>query len=404
MIRPRIHRVVVAVVLACGAVQLHAIGTPSHAPAKHDDATLERLETDRVVFRDRNGGSLDVPVASLVSWGRCPPLPLGPHVVLADGGVIAGTLTALDGTKATLESPALGTIELPAAEIAGFRATAASRPPEAEIEEGREAGADAEARWFILLRNGDRLSARSLHMHDGLLDIEWQGRSLAVPIERVQSITTKTPTAPQPSGSFRVALDDGSRCSLSNAALARAVRAADPSLVVAVEGQAAINLAGIRPTAIAPEDSPGNARFAMGRTLTNDWPTVRGLTGFQGMAIGASGGPTRILYDVSRPARRLESTVAIDDSAGQGIRAIVRVVAIAADGVRKETFASPVLHKDGPPLFIRTDLEGVTQIELVVEPVDGAASHAPTVWLDPRVIPEGVRTLFHPTVPGASDR
>ncbi|MFN6192118.1 MAG: NPCBM/NEW2 domain-containing protein [Planctomycetia bacterium] len=364
MMRPCRRRALLRTAVALVVAACHAV-----APAQPETAPL------------------DMPAASLVAWGRCPPLPLGPHIVLADGGVIAGTLTAFDGKTAMVRSAALGTIPLPAADFVGFRATAASRPAETEIEEGMAAHADTQARWFIGLRNGDRLSARSLRLHDGLLSIDWQGRPVAVPIERVQSITTSTPTAPQPSATISVALDDGSRFSLSSIGEAAAVIAADPSLVVAVEGQAATSLARIRPTAIAPQDSIGGRRFAMGSTLAGDWPTIRGLTGFQGMAIGASGGPTRILYDVSRPARRLESTVAIDDSAEQGIRAIVRVVAIAADGVRKETFASPVLHKDGPPLFIRTDLEGATQIELVVEPVDGAASHAPTVWLDPRVIP-----------------
>lgn len=386
MIRPS-RRFIVAVFVACGAMTLQTLGTFARASANQEDATLERLETDRVVFRDREGATIDVPGASLVAWGRCPPLPLGPHIVLADGGIIAGTLTALDGTRATLQSTALGTVELPAAEIAGFRATAASRPAEAEIEEGKGAGADAQDRWFILLRNGDRLSARSLRIHDGLVGIGWQGRSVAVPIERVQSITTTMTTAPQPSAAIRVALDDGSRFSLSSAALARAARAADPSLVVALEGKAAISLAAIRPTAIVPENSPGAARYAMGRTLAGDWPTARGLTGFQGMAIGATGGPTRILYDVGRPAQRLESTIAIDDSAEQGARATVRIVALSADGAREETFASPVLQGGDAPLFIRVDLEGATQIELVVEPVDGEASYSPTVWLDPRVVP-----------------
>lgn len=387
MIRPRCQRAVLMGIVACGAMTLQPVDTLPRASANQEDATLERVEADRVVFRDREAATIDVPAASLVAWGRCPPLPLGPHVVLADGGVIAGTLTALDDTKATLESAALGRVELPAAEIAGFRATAASRPAEAEIEEGRGAGADAQARWFILLRNGDRLSARSLRIHDGLIGIEWQGRSVAMPIERVQSITTNTPTAPQQSATVRVALDDGSRFSLSNAALAAAVRAADPSLVVAVEGQAATSLAGIRPTAIVPQDSIGGPRFAMGSTLTGDWPTVRGLTGFRGIAIGASGAPTRILYDVSRPAQRLESTVAIDDSAGQGGRAIVRVVAVSADGSREEVFASPVLQGGDKPLVIRAELEGAAQIELVVEAVEGEQSNAATVWLDPRIIP-----------------
>jgi hypothetical protein len=387
MIRPRRHRAALMDMIACGAMTLQPVGMPALASANQEEATLQRVETDRLFFRDREAATIDVPAASLIAWGRCPPLPLGPHVVLADGGVIAGMLTALDGTKATLESAALGRVELPAAEIAGFRATAASRPTEAEIEEGRGTGADAQARWFILLRNGDRLSARSLRIHEGLIGIDWQGRSVAMPIERVQSITTNTLTAPQPSAAIRVALDDGSRFSLSSPVLAAAVRAADPSLVVAVEGLAATSLARIRPTAIAPQDSIGGRRFAMGSTLAGDWPTVRGLTGFGGISIGASGAPTRILYDVSQPAQRLESTVAIDDSAGQGGRVIVRVVAVSADGSREESLASPVLKGGDEPLLIRAELEGATQIELVVEPVEGERSDAATVWLDPRIIP-----------------
>jgi hypothetical protein len=330
---------------------------------------------------------LDMPAASLVAWGRCPPLPLGPHVVLADGSVIAGTLTGFDGKTATVRSAALGTIPLPAAEFVGLRATAASRPAETEIEEGRAANADTQARWFIGLRNGDRLSARSLRLHDGLLSIDWQGRPVAVPIERVQSITTSTPTSPQPSTTLRVALDDGSRFSLSSIGEAAAVIAADPSLVVALEGQAATSLGGVIPIAIVPEGPTAGRLFARGRTLAGDWPTARGITGFHGLAIGAHGSPTLARYDMSRPAGKLEATVAIDDSAEQGGRAIVRVFAISADGTREETFASPVLQGGDAPLFIRADLKGARQIELVVEPAEGATSLVPTIWLDPRVIP-----------------
>ncbi len=330
---------------------------------------------------------LDMPAASLVAWGRCPPLPLGPHVVLADGGVIAGALTAFDGKTATVRSAALGTIPLPAADFVGFRATAASRPAETEIEEGMAAHADTQGRWFIGLRNGDRLSARSLRLHDGLLKIDWQGRQVAVPIERVQSITTSTPTAPQPSATISVALDDGSRFSLSSIGEAAAVIAADPSLVVALEGQAATSLGGVIPSAILAEGPIAGRLFARGRTLAGDWPTARGITGFHGLAIGAHGSPTLVRYDMSRPAGQLEATVAIDDSAGQGGRAIVRVFAVSADGTRQEAFASPVLKGGDEPLFIRADLEGARQIELVVEPAEGEASLVPTIWLDPRIIP-----------------
>ena len=155
---------------------------------------------------------------------------------------------------------------------------------------------------------------------------------------------------------------------------------------MAIEGQAATSLAGINPTAIVPEESTGGRRFTRGRTLAGDWPSARGITGFDGMAIGAAGSPTRIRYDLSRPAQRLESTVAIDDSAGQGSRAIVRVFAVSADGTRLEKFASPVLQGGDEPFFIRADLDGARQIELVVEPAEGDASNVATVWIDPRIV------------------
>lgn len=374
-------------VIFIAAIALVATVATAVAPAQHDTAVLESVAAERVVFRNPDGAAIEMPAGSLVAWGRCPPLPLGPHVVLADGGVIAGTLTGFDGKTATVRSAALGIITLPAADFAGFRATAASRPAETEIEEGRAAGADSQARWFIELRNGDRLSARSLRIHDGLLNIDWQGRLVAVPIDRVQSITTATVNPPQPAATLRVALDDGSRFLLSSVGKAAAVIAADPTLVVALEGQAATSLARAIPSSVVPEASNGVRLFARGRTLAGDWPSARGITGFQGIAIGAFGSPTRIRYDLSRPAQRLESTVAIDDTAGQGGRTIVRVFAISNDGTRQETFASPVLQQGDEPLFIRANLDGARQIELVVEPAEGDEANVATVWIDPRVIP-----------------
>ena len=382
MTRPCRRRAILVAAFAFVATVSHAV-----APAQHDTAALESVADDRVVFRGRDGAAIEVPAARLVAWGRCPPLPLGPHVVLADGGLIAGMLEGFDGTTATVRSAALGMIPLPGADFAGFRATAASRPVETEIEEGRAAGADPQSRWFIGLRNGDRLSARSLRIRDGRLDIDWQGRPLAVPLERVQSITTSASPRSEPKAALRVALDDGSRFSLATAGKATAAIAADPSLVVAIEGQAATSLAGVNPTAIVPDESTGGRRLTRGRTLAGDWPSARGITGFDGMAIGAAGSPTRIRYDLSRPAQRLESTVAIDDALGQGGRAIVRVFSVSAHGTREEKFASSVLQGGDEPLFIRADLDGARRIELVVEPVEGDASNVATVWIDPRIVP-----------------
>jgi hypothetical protein len=359
----------------------------------HEEATLTEITASRSTWRTRDGATLHVPTAQLVTWGRCPPWPVGPHVLLADGSVIAGVLEAFDGTTASVRSGALGRLSLPATSFVGYRRTAASQPAAAALEQGRAATTDPAARFFLLLRNDDRLAARAVTIRDSFAEIDWQGGHVAIPLDRIQSLTMEPVVehAAPPAPTLRVALDDGSRFSLASLGPPAAALPCDPDLVVAVaaDGAAATSLAALTPTACETLTAVGSpCPLTRGQTLGGDWPAARGLTGFTGIGIQA---PARVRYRLDRSAQRFESTVAIDDSAGHGGSVVVRIVAYGGNDERREVFASPVLHGGDEPLVIRADvsgadLSGAREIELVVEPAGREESLDRTIWLDPRVI------------------
>ncbi|MEI7781245.1 MAG: NPCBM/NEW2 domain-containing protein, partial [Planctomycetota bacterium] len=265
---------------------------------------------------------------------------------------------------------------------------AASQPAAAALEQGRAAAADPAADCFMRLRNGDHLAARGVTIRDGCAEIDWQGGRNAIPLDRIQSLTWAAVVAQDAPSlpTLRLALDDGSRFSLTSLGPSEPALTVDPALVVAVagEGAAATSLAMLAPIAFEHSSTAGPTRpLARGQTLTGDWPAARGITGFTGLGIHA---PARVRYRLDRPADRFESTVAIDDSAGRDGSVVVRIVAIDDRAERREVYVSPVLRGDEEPLVIRAELAGARELELVVEPAGRGGRLDRTIWLDPRVI------------------
>jgi len=346
--------------------------------SKLADAKLVSLAAGRCVWQLPDGTLLDTETASVVAWGNCPPWPVGSHLLLADGGVVAGRLESLDDRLITIRSPALGRIEIPAAAAAGYRGTAASRPPIA---------ADGPV---VDLVNGDRINARSIRVAEGIASVSWQGGSVSIPLERVHAFDlTGVPQAvprfvADARPAVRLALVDGSRGPL---ALFGERLPVDRVLAIRVDGGCAIDLVGLDPIGsdaaepVRPLDMP-----SQGRTLAGAPPGFRGQSGFTGLGIRT---PARISYRIDPPANRFESSVAIDDSAGQGGKAIVRVVFRSVDGDLREALASTLIRAGDPPIGIRVGLDRARQIELVVEAVAGDRDPAGTFWLDPRVVAAG---------------
>jgi hypothetical protein len=370
---------------AAGPVGQPAVGRLELADAAHDGAALESLAAEISSWRLADGSRLEVPTRSVVAWGRCPSWPVGPHLLLADGGVLAGRLESLDDKTAVVRSPSLGRLEMPADAVVGYRGTAASRP-------AAESTAAAERTVQVDLRNGDRIAARSITLGDGVARIDRDRGRVEIPLDRVVGFDLR-PADPRPTVAsaqsgprILVALEDGSRFRLGQltARDGRMPRACEQIVAVAVDGGCATSLASRAPVFFEQIPTVGPPwPLSRGRTLANDWPRARGLTGFTAVGIHA---PARARYRLDRPADRFESLVAIDDSAGQGGSAIVRVLASGGTGEPREVFASPVLRGGDEPIAIRADLAGAREVELVVESADRADVLDRTVWLDPRVV------------------
>jgi hypothetical protein len=328
----------------------------------------------------------DIAVSSVIVWGlvaaataedhtaSLPPYPLGPVIVLADGGIVAGRLDAITPGTVAIDSPLLGRLELPRAAVAGYRASMALGPvpprrPDATVGEAA----------LVRLMNGDAFLTQDLSVAAGEATIRMGPpvpQEVVLSFESVRAIDfASSPTAITLPRRF-VALADGSR--FVEASLPKVC---DPADVVAtlVDGESLRLLQGLEPVEVEQADALPLAR---GSTPGGGWPAARGTTAFTGLGMRA---PARVRYRFATPARRFESLVAIDDAAGRGGGVIVKVRAIDRGGAGRDVSTSPILRGGDAPHAISVDLGGAVELELIVDPVADASPLDRTIWLDPRV-------------------
>lgn len=290
------------------------------------------------------------------AWPTLPPLPAGPFVVPAAGGIRAGTLVAIDDARITLDSPTAGMIHLPRSSVAGFRASLAIGPP----------SAPPQAR--ITFTNGDVAAATTLSARDGTIHFmpaRAASAEVSAPLDRVLAIDF--PVATQPTGrGVWSALDDGSRF------------AADPPPVAGAVASVAEGAAFRLLASLPAEDGA----VAGGAAVQPAWPAARGLTAFTACLIQA---PARVTYRLDKPGSRFRTRMAIDDAAGPWGSVVVTIRARAAGAGFHEVFTSPIIRGGDDPLAIDVPLDGARDVELVVDPADAGPVLDRTIWLDPRI-------------------
>lgn len=352
-----------------------------------------------------------VPTRRVVGWGLWPPVPQGPIVLLADGGLIAGRIEAADDASVTVRSASLGRLVLPAASVAGWRAGPSIGPgPRAAAPDARGTAA------VVLLDNGDELTARDVTWRDGRLDLAVRMGSVTVPERVVRALDFARAGPLQDESGTRprilVALVDGSNFEVASLRAGAPRGTADPAdetarialvttaalgaqtaecfaaevVALAVASAATTRLALREPVAYvqsSPLAAPGSWPLVRGRTVTGGWPTLRGETA--GTALGMHA-PATARFAVPVPGGRFEGRVGIDDTAGSGGSVVVRVRTVTDAGPGDDAFVSPVLRGGDRPLDVRVDLGSATMIELVVEPADGGDVLDRVLWLDPRVV------------------
>ena len=405
------------------------------ASTSHAATLVEAITLDRARFRLADGTAIELPTRDIVGWGRLPPWPQGPMVLVAGGGVIAGRLERYDAEVAVVRSQAWGLIEIPASCLIGFRASMAHGPVCDEfLEQTSDAqkatdGPQPERLFRLELKNGDRLLAKAIAIANQVLELNpgqsppaatsiagsdamifSDGERVGIPLERVQSIDFLA--APriiqQRPLTLWMALADGSRLNVQsissvNASDAASVQAESVILVgeafvtrlkatgnrnqivaIAVDGGCARWLSTLAPASFVQTPAIGSAwPLAVGCTLDRGWLVARGRTAFAGLGIHA---PARLAYRLENPVDRFESLVAIDDLAGQGGSVRVRVLAGRGGDPLREVFVSGVIRGGEQPLALTIPLDQATALELLIETADGGEILDRTLWLDPRLI------------------
>jgi hypothetical protein len=360
-----------------------------------DGASPERIDGERSAWRLPAGGSLELPTADVVSWRDCPPWPVGPVVLLADGGVLAGTIAAVEDHRVAVVSPLLGRLDLPRGGVAGFRRSRGIGPgPLAPGSAGRR----------LVLSNDDVVDAAAVDWRPGAVRAGTAAGDVTIPPDVVDAIDLAAGER-RAGGGLRLlaALADGSR--LSVAAL-RPAAAAGRLLVVietadgprevavdrgdvvalAVDGGAARLLAGLEPAGYSHEPLVGPEwPLAVGRSLTGDWPSARGLTGFTALGIHAT---ATVRYRLGCSATRFSATVAIDDTTDGGGAAVVRVRARTGAGPWRDVVGPEILRGSDAPRSCGADLGGADEIEIAVTGDAAGDVLARTIWIDPRIVAE----------------
>jgi len=379
---------------------------------REEGVVPERIDRERSTWLRGGGAAVDLATRAIVGWGACPPWPVGPAVLLADGGVVAGTIEAADATRVAVRSPCLGRLDLPADLVAGYRRSQATGPGPLRL---RAPAGD------VLLANGDVVTGDPASWRDGELAVDTAAGRVTIPADLIQAVDFRAPRPAAGAASrprLLVAFADGSRVPVADLRPAAepdrfeiaidgtADGAVDKSIdadgrekdrpppvarcdradvaAVAVDGGAARLLASLTPAAFAERPIVGPAwPLAVNRTLTGDWPAARGATGFSALGIHA---PATVRYRLERPAARFQARVAIDDSAAGRGAVTLRVMARPDGGAWREAFASPVVRGGEPAVECDIPLDGAAEIELVADAADEADVLARTIWLDPRVV------------------
>jgi hypothetical protein len=369
----------------------------------------------------------------LLAWGRCPADVIGPSARLRDGGVLAGELVSWDDREAVIANPLLGRVRLPTAAVLRWQATAAGVPLPSVA-----------GRMSLQLVNGDRLVARDVRLAEESLT--WQvwlaadaahgsdAAAIAIPRERVQGIRTIAgeglvdgPAAARRlmgEAAMLVGLEDGSCIAATDlqSAAGRSVlhlAGADPAFTSSITcptraivglvavGPHAAPLAWLEPTIF--EQPPRLGRqwpLTFGTSLTGDPLTVRGHRGFTGFGLHAA---ARLAYQLpplpDRQTRyRLQASVALDDSAGQGGSVVIRVRGGDLQASASVLFDSGILRGGQAPLAIDLDIGRSRWLELEVDPTQDGDVLDRTIWLEPRLVTHQTsRTASHGPSPTASD-
>ncbi|MEX0586615.1 MAG: NPCBM/NEW2 domain-containing protein, partial [Pirellulales bacterium] len=340
-----------------------------------------------------NGSRQQLHVGELVRWGTPREPADATGILLRDGGMLPGKITAASESVLELQSDALGAIKLPRKLVAAavLAATALS-------EERAATGVTSADQ--LRLANGDRLAGRLLGMAEK--KIQWEARQgrITVSTENVARIEFAQREAAPPQHDrlkVTVGLDDGTRLLVDQLVTkenrAEIVLADGTRVATELRRVVFLQPRGGRVTWLSDLKPQGYRHLPY---LSVEWPLALDRNVLGG-PLRAGGRPylkglglhsaSRVTYQLEKPYRRLAATLAIDDAAEHSGSVIFHVFTDDGTGRWTERFSSPTARGGAPPIEMAVDVAGAKRVSLLVDGADYGDQRDYANWLDARLEP-----------------
>ena len=344
------------------------------------------------------------PLLELTSTTRPrPALPAGPHVVLANGDRIPGTLAAADELGVTVKTN-LYAWRIPLAQVRVAWLSA----PAAETPDGIDRYAwlaPNRTRDTLLLRNGDIRSGDLARLSDDARQLMWtpaDSPATNFDANRVAALATNPNLVSNRKlkGSFaRAVLTNGARVTLlsaeSDGIRLRGTTAFGAKFDLALENLVALQVFQAQATYLssltpAKLESTAYADLAwpmqLDRSARNQPLRLRTARGVETFDNGLGTHPrTRVSFDLAGKHRTLEALVGLDAVTGK--QGAARVTVLVDDQDRTPD-ALRNLTSAAEAFSLRIDVAGAKRLTLVVDFAPAGDAHADVNWANARLIDE----------------
>jgi len=351
-----------------------------------------------------DGKPRTIPAAGWVRWGvPAAPNPAAPLILAADGSVLPIDLQfdplVLRGETLSCDTRRLGRLELPVKSVRGILYNSPSRVREADalVQEILSAEGSADQ---LLLSNGDRLSGTLTQLGADKLVLEVDKNPLEVEVRNVVAVIFNPALARRPPAAEEqmvVGLSDGTRLHCRTAASSGTTLSMTTLWGVKLSSALA-NVVWLQPltsgvTYLSDREASGYRHTPY---LSLSWPYHRDRNVLGGQL--RSGGraylkglgmhSTSLLsYALSKPYRRLDAEIGIDDeTAGRG-SVVFRVYVDSGNGQWQRRYESPIIRGGQLPVPISVDLKGAKRIALLADVADRGDELDHANWLDVRLVP-----------------
>jgi hypothetical protein len=423
------------------AVSVASAGRQEAVPVDGEAFAGELLSVDaegRVTFEvgskrpsaEQGGASRTLQLNELVRWGH----PVEPRpqtiVVLADGGQIvtaadwsSGAAVRLDGRAVVILSNTFGEVRVPRRIVRGVVFALRRHPTERErlverirsdigieraglsstpsgvVEQSptlsRQSGRGSD---MLFLSNGDRVSGTLVGIERGSLSIKTDGGTAKLPLSRVEAVIfgSRQPSAVIHPPELIVGLRDGSLLYANKMLVDKSRLNLEMADDVKLAGGSAADLVAFQSLGgrfvYLSDLEPADYRHVP--YLSIDWPykldrnvlgeplVVGGRRYLKGISMHSA---ARLTYRLDGKYNRFDSTVAVDDSAGQR-GSVTFGVYVLRDGKLSEAYKSGIVRGGGAPERVSVDVSAADGLTLTVDYADRGDELDRAVWLDARLV------------------